>query len=162
MTTRLILTAPLVLEAITARTFYPHLISFETNTKRWILNSDPKERKGFYFVNLVLIPIVGVGTMLIQILKYFVLQDRTVGNFTLLFFAVLVLLSTLSSGLNIPTIWYGKYMVNYVNALMNFEDQIKRSAAHHNSPENCNKKHEYKFTSEPVKSKYGNYNIYIT
>lgn len=125
MTTKLILAAPNLLQKLTDKFFYPHIISFDGKTNQWIMKSDIKNHKGFYVVNLIVLPFIGVGTVLHQLIKYFVFKDKSIGIFVMTMFVAYLLMSSFCYGLNIPIICFGKHMVAYVNTLLKFEKNVK-------------------------------------
>lgn len=130
MTTRLILNAPSLLQKVTDKTYFPHLVSFDVNKNRWTVELNFTKRKSFYFVNIVVVPLLGTGSILQQLIKYFVFQDKGIGKFTMMLFVAYVLMIAFCWGLNIPLIFYGKFMVKYVNTLLDFEENLKLTKAY--------------------------------
>ncbi len=129
MTTPLIFAAPRILEKTTGYYFYPHLITFDATKKRWKFTEPKNNYKPsiflFYYVNIIHLVVVTVGCLLLQILKYCLFKHKAIHGALIVFYVGLSFISIFGWGYNIPTIKYGYYMVDYVNALLDYEKRLK-------------------------------------
>ncbi len=128
MTTPLILAAPHLLEKTISYYFYPHLITFDATKKRWKFNQPKNNCKPsfllFCYVNIFHILVFTCGCLLLQILKFCVFKHKHVHGALIVVFGGLVFMSIFGWGYNIPAMKYGHYMVEYINALLDFEERI--------------------------------------
>ncbi len=132
MTTPLILNAPYLLQTVTSYYYYPHLISYNPSTKRYEFQNPANISIWrtnillFYVANLFVVPVIGLGSHLFQIIKYFLLGDKALNGFHIALFIALSFLSIFQWGYNIPVLKYGNCMISYINALLNLEALIKQ------------------------------------
>lgn len=131
MTTPLILKAPQFLQTVTHFYWYPHLILFDSSENQYKTRQLTKYSQInillYYLINLFAVPVLGLGSCLFQIAKYFLFEHKTINGLQVVIFGSYAFMSIFQWGYNIPVLTHGKSMVNYINALLVFEKHIKNS-----------------------------------
>lgn len=114
-----------LLEATTKPYLYPHII-FSPETNRWIAR--PKKSWSLipFYSATIFIPAIGSGSCPLQIFKYMAgFKDRASGTFVM-FFIFLVAGSFIGWPLNFLSIYNASRMVEYINAVVDFEDTCQQ------------------------------------
>lgn len=114
-----------LLQYCTSWYLFPHIIRFNPKSVRWeARNSSSWKLIPFYFTNTVILVGVLVTSLLLQIFKYISGSNSKVsGNvFGIYLFAILG--STYGWGLNLPSFRNAPRMVEYMNAIVCFEEEL--------------------------------------
>lgn len=124
MSTPLMFSGFQLLEIITKFYFYPHIIYFSPETRGWVARSTwSRTLRAFYFSNVILFGFIVVANLL-QVFKYMTNAQNHATGVAVIINVCLFLGSCVSCSLNFFSFNNATKMVEYINAVLNFEQNF--------------------------------------